>query len=222
MMKTSQLHLKTSKPSTLQRLFPWILALAALLFLLIYLEPGPVTGGGQSPMQKNSEVPEFRRRVNEYLQQVDRHLTEERLQMQIDNAKLAPEIKDDLAPADFALHGLAPGVDLTQETRSQETLRDVRKPSKGPDYRKDIDDSVNAQIVVEHSNDEYERAYQQEYLKQFVENAARDGVKIAIDNNMNVRILGVRAPSDDSRTPQSVQDTNMAPKLLSPAGSAAH
>lgn len=122
-------------------------------------------------------------------------LTSERTAL--DNQRWAPQINDNEIPA-FHSGPLNQNDDYLHEQpedRFSKVYEDVSDP-KSPDYRGNPVTRIDSIMERRRFLNEYQRKQREEYVRQVIENAKKDGYNISINNQLEV--VSVRPGSKDS------------------------
>ena len=142
---------------------------------------------------------ETKSKIDFYRQQLGHRLNRDRVNVEILNSRVAPELDSELKPK--MDRSMMRGVPLMQENYVDQNYGSRMKtepvPMDHPDAR------IQYGLQEEQHRDEYDRRVQQEYLREFVENARRDGVKVVLDKEGNVvQVEEIRGGGSNSgRTP---------------------
>ncbi len=130
----------------------------------------------------NSIARETKSKIDFYRSQLGHRLNRDRVDVEILNSRVAPPLDPTLAPK--VDRSMMRGVPLMQENYVDHNYGSRTKtepvPVDHPDAR------IQYGLQEEQHRDEFDRRVQQEYLREFVENARRDGVKVVLDKEGNV------------------------------------
>lgn len=147
------------------------------------------------------------RRRREALNQVEQNLKEAHLK-EATRVHMT-EIENDIA-APVVPYGTTPIMDdgqphplvFDQENPGRRVLEDVepRRPRRSltPDQR------ITSKIERESWSRDYNKKYEQEYVRQFLENARRKGVEIRLNENLDVTGIETFPVEEPIRVPQSL------------------
>jgi hypothetical protein len=145
--------------------------------------------GDQSQGKVNPTSEDYRARVTEHLQRLDRELQLRRQEQELQIQKIDQlEDKESPVPQPEPTHNF----DLSQDARPLEIKNDLRPPSLNPDFKRDLDDHISYRLQLKQADSEYERIYRREYIKAFIENARKAGYKVRVTDDLDVIVE--RAP----------------------------
>lgn len=144
---------------------------------------------------------ETRQKVEYYRKQLGHRLNRDRVNVEILNARMAPKLDRTVVPKVDG--SMMRGVPMMQENYVDQNYGSQMKldpmPVDHPDAR------IQYGLQEEQLREEYDRRVQQEYMREFVENARRDGVRVVLDKEGNV--VHVEA-LDGGRTPGSYEGSS--------------
>jgi hypothetical protein len=173
-----------------------ILAMAAIAIALVVafqqgVHLGELGGGGVVPGQRARPTvvsEKFKQSVDFYRQSTGVKMNRERMQQALENNRTAPALMgtEQAPPKDNSMEG----VPLVPEGYSRRSARD-RAAHVNPD---NPDTHVMATLQEEQDAREWERRADQQYVQDFVNNAAAAGYRVKLDKNLNV-IKIERAPT---------------------------
>lgn len=190
------------------------LILAALLLLGIgwlHIERSGTIANpvGHSTSTLEAVRRESQEKVEFYRRQLGHRLNRDRVNVEIQNSRLAPVIE----PGAVRQHdrSMMSGAPLMQESYVERnygrTARDTQPvPIDRPDAR------IQYGLQEEQHRGEFDRRVQKNYIDEFVENARREGVRVILDDDANVidvKPLSESERSSESRRPGSA-DPNVA------------
>jgi hypothetical protein len=127
---------------------------------------------------------DYRARVNEHLQKLDRDL-ELRKQLQELQVSKVGTI-DETSPSQGQPKPPFEKFDLSQDERPLKVKEDIRTDSVKPDFRRDIDDHISYRLQLKQLDSDYQRIYTREYVKAFIENARKAGYKVRVNDKLEV------------------------------------
>lgn len=137
---------------------------------------------GHPTATMNSFARETKSKIDFYRNQLGHRLNRDRVNVEIMNSRVAPSLDATLSPK--VDRSMMRGVPLMQENYVDQNYGSRMKtdpvPSDHPDAR------IQYGLQEEQHRDEFDRRVQQEYLREFVENARLDGVKVVLDKEGNV------------------------------------
>ena len=128
---------------------------------------------------------------------------------QAENVYMAPQIGDAIWPKK-SLETKNYGVDHSSDTRETNAFNDLNR------YRKDIHATDPDYIIQNQINDEdriseYQELSKQEYVRQFVENARRNGFEVNVNQDFVITsVRPIRQPTGKSLFPNSQRDPSMS------------
>lgn len=150
---------------------------------------------GHTTTTLESLTREARKKVAFYQSQLGHRLNSRRVAVELMNARVAPAL--DASNVPHADRSMMRGVPLMQENYVDQNYgsQTVNQPVSmdHPDMR------IQYGLQEERDREEFDRRAQQEYIREFVENARRDGVHVTLDKDANV--IGVEPISEMSRRP---------------------
>lgn len=145
---------------------PWAFLLL-LIFMFLHL-------GSNSTVTADDE--ELNKRVNAHLQEVDRKMEMDHLQVEVTNAKLPPLHQINLIEQD----SVSP-LDLSQDVRPQKVHDSIRTATKEPDLRTAIEDDIGHQIKLDQFAANYNDVARVEFIKAVQERARAQGFEISVN-----------------------------------------
>lgn len=90
------------------------------------------------------------------------------------------------------------GLDLTEEKSGKQLMEELDRGSSSARYSEDPAQLVQKKLAIEQQQQEMLQAYRQEYNRQFVENARKNGWEIRLDENSKIiSAKPVRRPSQE-------------------------
>lgn len=132
--------------------------------------------------------------VEYYKHQIGQRLNRDRISVEVDNQLTAPALTG--AEAATRHRSLTYGVPLMPEGYKPKSYRDRSEPVAidHPDAR------IQYGLQEEQNHDEFRKRADQDYMKEFIENAHSEGLDVKFDSNMNVISVepynGPRRPSN--------------------------
>lgn len=141
---------------------------------------------------------ETRKKVAFYQKQLGHRLNADRVNVEILNARLAPTLDtNDMPKTDPSMMR---GVPLMQENYVDQNYGSRNKTE--PVSMDHPDARIQYGLQEEQQNAEFDRRVQQEYIREFVENARRDGVNVTLDADANiVNVEPIGGSSNNGRRP---------------------
>lgn len=173
---------------------------AGALFFYGY-DPNAVKGllGDTSTQEKiSANSPQAQKLVNKHLQKTNQKIELDQLKRKIENEYSRPQVGTRL--------GIEPdhetsnnfGVEMSTDRNSDGVANDLSRGSKPNDYNSPHA-IVQGELLQQQQAAEYERAYREEYKRQFIENARRNGWHIEVDDNFVVRRVEKINPNQNPR-----------------------
>ncbi len=135
----------------------------------------PVAPAGKPSLESNSE---YRAKVNEYLQSLDRDRELRRQRGDVDALYTEPI---GTLPSDPPSLNNPVGFDFRQDPEEGRLKSDVYKPSQVPHPQRDIDEQINQRLRQQQQDVEYEQMARREYIRDLRERAEKAGVQVEID-----------------------------------------
>ena len=161
---------------------------------------------------------ETQAKIDFYRNQLGHRLNSDRVGVEILNTRSAPGLEAGTAPQPDK--SMMNGVPLMQESyvernygskeHGDSAVRYTSRDSTQPVPIDRPDARIQYGLQEEQHRAEFDRRVQQEYIREFVENARRDGVKVVLDQDANVISAEPINPNDRnaySRTPGSTDPT---------------
>lgn len=136
-----------------------------------------------------------KQKIDFYRAQLGHRLNRDRVNVEILNSRVAPSLEANLVPrADKSMMSGAP---LMQENYVDHNYGPATKTQPVPiDYP---DARIQYGLQEEQHREEFDRRVEREYVREFVENARRDGVRVVLDKDNNViAVEPIRSPSSGS------------------------
>ncbi|WP_413586016.1 hypothetical protein [Bdellovibrio sp. HCB274] len=161
--------------------------LAVLLFLgaglLVLLSMGTETKSKNGPGAV-TKTPTFEKSVNKHLMLTNEKMEFQRRRMEIENS----------ASADFnrtkeqaTYNPQDSGLDLSNDSRSAETAAMFGRGDREEGVPSNPHDVIQRELFNAEQDAAYSEAYKKEYARQFVENAAKGGYNVILDDQYRVR-----------------------------------
>lgn len=188
------------------------------LFLLRTPQPDSISQNSVSPVGKKKAMSDIDRRIEEQMKsgRFSEELLRER--MALDNELSAPRPNGDIDPSAYSkekapiaiiLKGDNPGERMLKEQAESDLPQ--RYNSQTPDQR------ISKKINRDEYAREYEKAQEEAFIQQYIENARRAGYDIRLNAKGEIvssQYIGVAEPqsfpSASERLPQSVPDSGNA------------
>lgn len=125
-------------------------------------------------------------RINMHMQNIAKARELRQLQVQADNAEMAPAIDNESAAlASLIDRDRKFGVDLVQEAHQEEVL-DQTKNDEGMDLSDLPDEKVNIRLLHRKWLNEYDKRLNKQYVNAFLENARDAGYEVLLNDNLDV------------------------------------
>ncbi len=173
-----------------------ILALLAIVVTTFLLWPTPkktkpLTAGHISASSHQAEEI-----INKHLWMTEKSKELAQEQMKAQNDFTNPKIGDSIWP-DGQKSGKQIGVDHSPDTNENNAFEDLNRYPKNLQVQTP-DAVIQGQLSDEDRRREYEAAYREEYAKQFIENARRNGYEVLLNDKLVViSVRPIRNPSGE-------------------------
>ena len=180
------------KPEESSNLIPIIILGAAVLIFAIVMkslrgdDPNASVVLKPNTPKVDVNTPQFRAKVNEILQKMDRDRELRRMEQEVENRQQEEKIGSQLIKPP-PLQGPV-GYEMKQDSKTEDVAKDVRTPSQLPNFRRDIDDHISYRLQMNQMLRDYDKIYQQEYIKAFIQNAREAGYDVRVDKDLNVTV----------------------------------
>lgn len=144
--------------------------------------------------------------INQHLQEVHRDLELARMTVEVENAEMAPELRENHLSyrVDDAYRGeRLLGLKMEQEDTADRVYRDLARPDGGRKHWSP-DETINDRLALRQWVNEYDQKLQQYYIEQFLQNARDAGYEVEL--NQELEVVRVRnVPTERRwRGPQSL------------------
>jgi hypothetical protein len=183
---------KDQKPSPLFL----VLALLVLLVTGILLWPVPKKAKPMTAGHISASSHQAEEIINRHLWMTDKSRELAQEQMKAQNTYTNPRIGDSIWP-EGQKSGKQMGVDHSPDTNENNAYQDLNRYPKNLQVQTP-DAVIQAQLSDEDRRREYEAAYREEYAKQFIENARRNGYEVLLnDQFVVISVRPIRNPSGE-------------------------
>lgn len=171
------------------------------LVLLLFIGAGALffmymKSPAELPKSKDPRVSseKFEKSVNKNLMLTNENIEMAQKRMQIENSEYAKEFSSTAAQKAFAAENK--GLDLSADTGAAEVANDLGRGEKRSDTAIDPHEIVQGEMLYNQQSAEYNKAYKEEYARQFVENARRGGYKVILSDDYKVlSVTPIRKPT---------------------------
>ncbi|MDG0814747.1 hypothetical protein [Bdellovibrio svalbardensis] len=187
-----------------------------LLALLLFLGAGVMAFlylGSDGTKKKFAEISatvkseKYEKAVNKHLMVTNETMAMARQRMEIENARLAKDF--DATSAQPVYAPPQGGVDLSSDSRAAEIANELGRGDKRAESFENPNDVVQKELFNQQQQAEYSKAYKEEYVRQFIENARRGGYKVKIGEDFKVlSVTPIRSPSDQGGGDQDILNSN--------------
>lgn len=146
-------------------------------------------------------------RVNYHLQELERQTRLNKIALDVENYKLNETLVVDEDGGTKKNLNEEYGANFDGERYSGETLRGVIRPESENAYvdENELMAEIHGHLKNVHDETEYDLAYKDAYVKEFIENARRAGYEVTVNSDLEViKVKKIRRPSG-FRYPNSVQ-----------------
>lgn len=123
-------------------------------------------------------------RVNHYLREMDEKILWESAKMEVENHRYAPQVEKKNHVSDIEQLVVKQMNFGILEQKDDEVFDD---PLSQVQYSPVLDDKIDAKLWGDQVSEEDFKRSQEEYVKQFVENAKRAGYRVILDKNLRVQ-----------------------------------
>lgn len=134
----------------------------------------------QSPHQVSVNSPEAEKAVNKYLKEINKSIEMQQLQSRIQNQNIRPKVGEVISPNAFSRNNKKQNLkvdSLVEQNSSHHIIYDTNSPSG----------QIQLELAEQQRLEEYDQKYKEEYIRQFIENAKRNGWKITVDENGTIK-----------------------------------
>lgn len=176
---------------------------AALFFVALALMPEKKPGKSNmasSSYEKNQNSAYSKRaenRVNDHLFMTSKQIELQQQQAALKNDFYAPTVGDSVWPKQTD-RSKTYGVDHSPDVNEATAYQDLNRDSKELNYESP-NAVIQGQMFDQDKRQQYELEYKKEYVRQFVENARRNGYEVTVNENFVVtKVAPIRQPSQES------------------------
>ncbi|XGC81038.1 hypothetical protein ACES2L_00905 [Bdellovibrio bacteriovorus] len=166
--------------------------LALLLFIgaagLIFAYLGSEDSKPVRAVDTTVKSEKYEKAVNKHLMFTNEKMELERQRMAVENAKLLNSDFNSTTPKQAYTNDSK--LDLTVENRAAEVANELGRGLK-EEQAMTPDEIVQRELFNQQQNQEYSRAYKEEYARQFIENARRGGYKVILSDDLS-RVISVQ------------------------------
>lgn len=188
----------------------WGLFLLALAFLLIagavLMGPSQNTRDSSSYSAQGDSLDGPNRGI---LNKIDTELKDSALregvmreQLETDN-NLSPDVHDSGVGE---LENVNP-LEFNQENHAQKVTEEIEMRARKK-QRNTLDERINSKIALDQWNRQYEKQQRDEFVRQFIEKAQKDGFDVQLNENLDVTGLNAQPVEKPIRVPQSMPQTS--------------
>lgn len=148
---------------------------AGLLGIAVFLDDGGGSAKKTNPKEHplNAHSAEAEKTVNKHLKEVSRAIEMQQLRSRVQNQFVAPRIGDSISPLGKSAQSKSINIEDQGSNLANGPVYDVSSPAA--EIRNELAEQQRIEI--------YDQNYRQEYIRQFTENARRNGWKITVDEN---------------------------------------
>lgn len=176
---------KNTKSMLLALLF--FIGAGALLLMSISAEDND-----KKASKVNSQA--YEERVNNHLMMTNQKMELQRERAMVENNKYAPDFRDTKAGNAYSNGNL--GVDLSVEGHATEVANELGRGERESRAPQNPHELIQSEIFNQQQYQEYTQAYKEDYAKKFVENAARNGWRLKLNDDFKViSVTPLRNPS---------------------------
>lgn len=136
----------------------------------------------------------YEAKVNRHLMITNEKIEMQRRRMMMENEVLAPEYFRTKPGATVSRSN--EGVDLSSDPHPVEVAKDLNRDTKVPAHPQTPDELIQRELFDQQQDREYSRAYKEEYARQFIANAAKNGWRVKLNDDYKViSVTPIRNPS---------------------------
>lgn len=164
-----------------------LLATGAMVFLgwlHFYKMDSRRSSGGES-ISSQAAFDSARTKIEFYKKQLGRRLNRDRVQVELDNQWTAPPLKSNETNAESSGSGIMMGVPLLPEGYGSKSSRDRDRQTQ-PISMDHPDSRIQYSLQEEQLRDETQKASDQQYIREFIDNARREGYDVKLNSNLEV------------------------------------
>lgn len=172
-----------------------------LLALVLFLGAGGLIFFSMMPEEKAKNSPtivhskKYEDSVNKHLMLTNEKIQLQKQRMMVENNALAPEYQRTRPGQAYENSNV--GVDLTPENRSYEVAKALGREERPESQPRTPHEIIQSEVFNQQQEQEYSRAYKEEYAKQFIANAARNGWAVKLSDDFKVlSVTPIRAPTN--------------------------
>jgi len=153
--------------------FVFLAVAAVLAFFAIQNEEGEGQFSSRLPRPVPANSAEAEKVVNKYLKETNRAMEMQQLQSKIQNQFVVPKVGEVIAPNAGAKRKDSIQVGSGEVTQLGERDYDTVTPSA----------QIQNDLAEQQRLEEYDQQFREEYIRQFVANARKNGWKLVVDEN---------------------------------------
>jgi hypothetical protein len=163
------------------KLLAILLFLGAGILVLMYLGNDNSGKPGASGVVKSDK---FTKSVNKHLMVTNEKMEFERRRIEIENAANS---NFNATKAQPTYNAQDSGLDLSNDSKAAEVAEMLGRGERKENTSNNPHDVIQRELFNAQQDAQYSAAYKEEYARQFVENAAKGGYKVILDENYKVR-----------------------------------
>lgn len=181
----------------------FILLLLFVAGSLVYLGFHPellsrISASSHSSEKISANTPEAQKLVNQHLQKTNQKIEFEQLKRKIENEFSRPQVGTRLGVEPDHTTSKSYGIEMSTDRNTDGVANDLSRDAKTNDYNSPHA-VVQGELLQQQQAAEYDRAYREEYKRQFIENARRNGWHIEVDDNFVVKRVEKLNPNQNPR-----------------------